>query len=54
MANLVRINVAGRIALKEEKNLKKGKCYYIKGIELIKSKLISPQIRLKDKEYKIH
>lgn len=51
---MVRINVAGRIALKQEKNLKKGKCYYIKGIELIKSKLNSPQIRLKDKEYKIH
>ncbi len=51
---MVRINIAGRIALKEEKNMKKGKCYYIKGIELIKSKLLSPQIRLKDKEYKIH
>ncbi len=46
---MVRINVAGRIALKEEKNLKKGKCYYIKGLELIKSKNMLPQIRLKDK-----
>lgn len=54
VGELVRINMAGRLALKEEKQLKKGKCYYIKDLETYQTdKMIHPQIRLKDKDYKI-
>jgi hypothetical protein len=53
--DLVRIHLAGRIALKESRELKKGKVYFIKGIELFQGDKTKgpPQIRLKDKEYKI-
>jgi hypothetical protein len=47
---LVRINLAGRAAIKEAKELKKNKCYCIKRLEaqqLEKSGQV--QIRLKDK-----
>lgn len=30
--DMVRINLAGRMAIKESKELKKGKCYFIKGL----------------------
>lgn len=32
IGELVRINMAGRTAIKEFKELKKKKCYYIKGL----------------------
>ena len=33
--------------------MKKNKCYYIRGFDLVKIKNSGVQIRLKDKEYKI-
>jgi hypothetical protein len=32
---LVRINLAGRIAMREAKNLSKNRCYYVKGLETV-------------------
>jgi hypothetical protein len=54
--SLVRIHLAGRMAMKESKELKKGRCYYIKGIELFQGDRTKGglQIRLRDKEYKIY
>jgi hypothetical protein len=53
--DIVRINIAGRMAIKESKELKKGRCYFIRGLELYQGEKVrgGPQIRLKDKEYKI-
>jgi hypothetical protein len=39
--------------MNNEKNLKKGKSYYIRGFDIVNLKNTGPQIRLKDKEYKI-
>lgn len=51
---MVRINMAGRMAIKEHKILQKGKCYLLKGLDIFKTeKMQHPQIRLKDKESKI-
>ena len=51
---MVRINMAGRTAIKEFKELRKHKCYYIKGLEVFQSeKMQFPQIRLRDKDAKI-
>ena len=50
---LVRVHLAGRMALNNEKILKKNKCYYIRGFDLVSIKNSGKQIRLKDKEYKI-
>ena len=50
---LVRIHLAGRLAMNNEKVLKKNKCYYIRGFDLVSVKSAGVQIRLKDKEYKI-
>jgi hypothetical protein len=35
--NLVRINMAGRMAIKKSKVLQKKKCYYIKGLEIFQT-----------------
>jgi RNA polymerase subunit RPABC4/transcription elongation factor Spt4 len=53
--DLVRVHLAGRMALKESRDLRKGKVYFVKGMELFHGdKTKGPaQIRLKDKEYKI-
>lgn len=53
--DLVRVHLAGRMALKESRELKKGKVYFVKGMELFHGDKTKgpPQIRLKDKEYKI-
>ena len=54
VGDLVRVNMAGRMAIKEAKQLKKNKCYYIKGLETFQTeKMQFPQIRLKDKDFKI-
>ena len=50
---LVRIHLAGRIAMSNEKTLKEGKCYYIRGFDIVSIKHTGNQIRLKEKEYKI-
>lgn len=34
---MVRINMAGRTAIKEAKELKKNKCYFIKGLEVFQT-----------------
>lgn len=54
--SMVRIHLAGRMALKESKELKKGRVYLIRGLELFHGERTKcgPQIRLRDKEYKIH
>lgn len=50
---LIRIHLAGRLAMNNEKLLKQNKAYYIKGFDLVPVKNAGVQIRLKDKEYKI-
>ena len=47
--DIVRVNLAGRIAIKDSRELKKGKVYYIKGLELFVGDKLkgTPQIRLK-------
>ena len=35
---MLRLNLLGKMAMKEEKELKLGKCYYIKGIEQVQLK----------------
>jgi len=50
---LIRIHLAGRLAMNNEKILKRNKCYYIRGFDLVPVKSAGLQIRLKDKEYKI-
>ena len=47
--DLVRVHLAGRTGIKQSRELKKGKVYYIKGLEIYygdKNKT-NPQIRLK-------
>ena len=39
--------------MNNEKTLKKNKCYYVRGFDLVTIKNSGVQIRLKDKEYKI-
>lgn len=50
---VIRIHLAGRIAMTNEKILRKMKSYYIRGFDLVNLKNAGTQIRLKDKEYKI-
>jgi len=50
---LIRIHLAGRLAMNNEKLLKQHRAYYIKGFDLVPVKNAGTQIRLKDKEYKI-
>ena len=52
---LVRVHLAGRIAIREARELRKGKCYYVKGLELFQGDKSKgpPQIRLKEKDYRI-
>jgi hypothetical protein len=50
---LIRIHLAGRLAMNNEKLLKQNKSYYIKGFDLVPVKNSGTQIRLKDREYKI-
>lgn len=47
--DIVRVHLAGRIAIKESRELKKGKVYYIKGLELFVGDKTKggPQIRLR-------
>jgi hypothetical protein len=47
--DLIRLNLAGRIAMNNEKNLKKNKSYYIRGFDVVQVKNTGLQIRLKDK-----
>ena len=53
--DIVRVHLAGRIAIRESRQLKKGKVYYIKGLQLFQGDKTKggPQIRLRQKEYKI-
>ena len=54
IGELVRINMAGRTAIKEFKELKKKKCYYIKGLQTYQTeKMPLPQIKIKQKEFKV-
>jgi len=46
---LIRIHLAGRLAMNNEKTLKKNKCYYVRGFDLVTIKNSGVQIRLKDK-----
>lgn len=46
---LIRIHLAGRLAMNNEKTLQKNKCYYIRGFDLVNVKNTGLQIRLKDK-----
>jgi hypothetical protein len=46
---LIRIHLAGRLAMNNEKLLKQHKAYYIKGFDLVPVKNAGVQIRLKDK-----
>lgn len=53
---LIRIHLAGRIAMSNEKTLKKGSCYMIRGFDLVSVRQSGQsclQIRLKEKEYRI-
>ena len=50
---MMRLNLLGKMAMREEKELKLGKCYYIKGIELVQLKG-SSYIKLREKDYKMH
>lgn len=50
---ILRLNLLGKLALREQKELKKGKCYYIKGLELVNMKN-SSYIKLREKDYKLH
>ena len=51
--DMLRVNLLGKMAIREEKDLKMGKCYYIKGLELVQIKG-SSYVKLKDKDYRLH
>lgn len=53
--DIVRVHLAGRIAIRESRELKRGKVYFIKGLELFQGDKIKggPQIRLREKDYRI-
>lgn len=51
---MLRMNLVGKVAIKEEKLLRKGKCYYIKGLEVVQMKNSGSFIKLKEKDYKLH
>lgn len=51
--DMMRLNLLGKLAVKEEKELKIGKCYYIKGLELVQTKG-TPYIKLREKDYRLH
>lgn len=51
--DLMKLNLLGKMGLREEKELKIGKCYYIKGLEYVNNKG-SSYIRLREKDYKLH
>jgi hypothetical protein len=46
---LIRVHLAGRLAMNNEKTLKKHKSYYIRGFDLVNLKNAGTQIRLKEK-----
>lgn len=46
---LIRVHLAGRLAMNNEKTLRKNKCYYVRGFDVVKIKNAGNQIRLKDK-----
>lgn len=51
---LIRINMAGRTAIKQHKELKKKRIYYIRGLETYQTeKMLQPQIKIREKEFKI-
>lgn len=51
--DLMKLNLLGKMALREQRELKLGKCYYIKGLEYVNNKG-SNYIRLREKDYKLH
>ena len=53
VGDILRLNLLGKLALREEKELKRGKCYYIKGLEVVNTKS-SCYIKLREKDYKLH
>jgi hypothetical protein len=50
---IMRLNLLGKMAVREEKGLEKGKCYYLKGLEVVQIKGNS-YIKLREKDYKLH
>jgi hypothetical protein len=46
-SQLIRVHLAGRLAMNNEKTLKKNKSYYIRGFDLVSLKNAGTQIRLK-------
>ena len=51
--DMLRINLLGKMAVREEKELRLGKCYYMKGLELVQIKGAS-YIKLKERDYRLH
>jgi hypothetical protein len=50
---MMKLNLLGKMAIREEKELKKGRCYYLKGLEVVQIKG-SSYIKLREKDYKLH
>ena len=49
----MKLNLLGKMAIRQEKELKIGRCYYLKGLQLVQNKG-SQYIRLREKDYKMH
>lgn len=50
---MLRLNLLGKLAVKEEKELKFGRCYYIKGLEVVQTRG-APYVKLREKDYRLH
>lgn len=51
---MLRANLVGKMAVKQHKELKKKKCYYLRGFEVFQSqRMLTPHIRVKEKDFKV-